>query len=317
MSIIERTKPKPGSLVELFDQFRAESEGIGSIKLPHRELNFVTGGGLRKGFSSVLAGPPGNGKSYFVYGLLLNCVRNEVPVVYIPLEYSRADHMRRIMAVAINSWAMVSDDEHGAKKREGVFTNNAAATIEYEKIEQYVLENPGRTVFDSYGRPQIPEVPYSDVVELVQHYAENKGLIIVDPITAIDEEQGKGADYKQQESFIKKIKSIASHTKSHIMLVGHSRRRQRHNGKTLSLSTDDVAGSIALSRFAQYMLLLDYHDTRNSTCIAPEGNREAIEHTRTMIVGKCTFGPGTGKRIAFDFDGGPEMTERGLICADE
>jgi hypothetical protein len=102
------------------------------------------------------------------------------------------------------------------------------------------------------------------------------------------------------------------------MLVGHTRKRTKHNGKETALTIDDVAGSVAMSRFAQYLMLLDFHDRKQSTVESSFGVRKVVDHTRTLQIGKTNFGPGKGQKIAYDFSPkGPNMTELGWMTGED
>ena len=310
---MSRTAPTPGRVVQFLEEVEAEKAGHSSIPTPYRQLNHLIGGGLRRGYSSVLAGPPGNGKSYLAYRLMIFAIEHGFTCAYIPLEYRALDHIRRCMGVVLGSWGMIADTPDKAEARMDVITKNPDMLQKWEQIEACVLENPGDVIVGADGVPYVPNVPYRDVQDLVHHYCMERDLVIVDPITAIDHEQGRGAAYEQQEAFIKRVKAITGHSKSHCLLVGHTRRRTAQNGKYGPLGNDDVAGSLALSRFAQYMLLLDYHDTRESWAEKGPAMGQSVEHSRTLFIGKSTFGGGTGQKLAFDFGTGPSMDELGWV----
>ena len=315
--LLGKTKPTAGKISDLLAQFEKERAGNGSIALPFRNLNNMIGGGLRRGFSSVIAGPPGNGKSYFTYRLILWFLDHGVTVKYLPLEYDAVDHIRRTMAVHLNSWGLVQDGEDLAKDREEAFTTHSEMLVKFDEIEACICNNPGEVEIDQHGKPFAPDVPYSEMIEIMAHYAGQNDVFIIDPITAIDEDPRCGPDHKQQENFVRQAKASAKGTGCHIILVSHTRRRQRHNGKHMPLTMDDIAGTVAIPRFVQNLFLLDFHDKKLSTVQRSRAMCEDIEHSRTMYIGKATYGSGTGQRIAFDFDGGPQMREYGWMNDDK
>ena len=104
--LIKRVAPVEGAVVKVVQRFKAEKEGDTSISMPFRLLSRLVGGGLRRRFTSVVAGPPSNGKSYFAYNMMLHCMARGYKALYLPLEYEPEDHLRRILATHINSWTM-------------------------------------------------------------------------------------------------------------------------------------------------------------------------------------------------------------------
>lgn len=314
MSILKRVEPKRGVVVSIMDDLEAEKRGDTTVTMPFRLISRAVGGGLKKGFTSVLAGPPGNGKSYFAYRMLLWCIDRGINAKYLPLEYEAKDHIRRCFAVDIKSWGMVEDGQSTADNRIKMMLENIDSLKKIEKIEKCVLENPCKITVDKWGEPVIPEAPYSEIMEVYKHYAKDTDLFIIDPITAIDVDENGGHEFKQQERFIKMVGAVSKHNNCHAMLVSHTRKRQKHNGIETKLTMDDIAGAAAVSRFAQYLFLLDFHEKEDSKVMRSMNLEEETEHTRTMVIGKTNFGCGKGQKYAFDFGkGGPKMEELGLI----
>lgn len=318
VNILSKAAPKTGTVVRLIEQFEHEKAGNGAIRLPFKILDRLIGGGLRRGFTSVLSGPPSNGKSFMVYRLILHFWNEGIKFKYIPLEYNSSEHMRRIIGTHVGSWNMIGTDSEYADARIKAFTENSELLSDYESIESNICENPCSVDFDDDGNPIIPDVPYSSIIDLCSYYSKTNDIIFIDPITAIDPEKNGGAEYIQQTKFIRNINAIAETTNTHFMLIGHTRKRTKHNGRETNLTVDDVAGSVALSRFCQYLFLLDYHDAKNSKIQKSIGVRENVDHSRTMLLGKCNFGRGKGHKIAFDFKGNtPVMHELGWIIQDD
>lgn len=312
-NVVGRTTPKKGNLISLLEKFEQEAKGVGTIRTPFQWLNLKIGGGLRKGFTSVLSGPPGNGKSYFVYRMMFHFMMHNVRAVYMPLEYNAAEHLRRITATMVGSWSLVDDDAKKAQQRIDAFMKYPQMIRDFERMEMMVCENPAKVVLDAYGEPVIPEAPYSDILEMVKHHSKTADIVIIDPITAIDQDKIKTPEFEQQTKFIRAVNAIADHSNVHIMLVGHTRKRQKHNGKESALTMDDMAGSVALSRFSQYMFLMDYHEKKKSIVTITDQVIEEAEHARTLMIAKTNFGYGKGHKIAFDFSDGPIMEELGWL----
>ena len=314
-SIIDKTKPKSGNAVKLMETFQREGEGDEGIKLPFPILNKLIGNGLRKGNSSIIAGPGGNGKSYWVYQVLLSLLGSSTAFKYIPLEYDATEHLRRIMAVRFKTWGMVENSKENAEARIGVLMNHPEERKYLERIEANICENPcAMEVVD--GVPHISDVSYALIIELIIHLAKDNDFIVIDPITAIDHDPRAGNEWNQQKGFVKSVAAIAKHYNTHIMMVSHTGKRQKVKGLEAKLTMDDVAGSAAFSRFTQYMMLMDFHEKRVSTIKKGGGIKKEVEHERTMLIGKATHGPGKGQRLAFDFTDGPIMEELGWMTND-
>jgi archaellum biogenesis ATPase FlaH len=293
-----------------------EGQGVSSIATPFNTLNQMIGGGLRRQFTSVISGPPGNGKSYFVYKCLLEFRKAGHTVYYLPLEYDIKAQMRRIMATYLDDWSLLNDDKKNADVRMEKLINNPDMLDIYKCLESSILNNPTLSEKDANGNIHIPNVYYEDVMEIVTYYSSVADIIIIDPITGIECNPRNGPEHQQQQKFIRSLNALKDNC--HYMLVGHTRKRSKHNGKETALTIDDVAGSVAMSRFAQYLMLLDFHDRKQSSVESSFGIRKAVDHTRTLQIGKTNFGPGKGQKIAYDFSSkGPSMTELGWMTGEE
>lgn len=315
-SAVERSMPKRGTLVSLTETFEKEKDNSYLIRLPYKTINKSIGGGLRRGFTSVISGPPGNAKSYFVLNTLVHAIEGGVSAVYLPLEYSAAEHMRRVMAVRIGSWGMVSTTADKAQARIDAFFTSPDMLAEYEKYEMHVCENPfNATVCDHSNSVTVNKVTFNDVLEIVIALSKDHKLIIIDPVTAISADTNKKETITdQQTSFVMSLNALAKKFDFHPMLVGHTGRRQKYQGKATSLTMDDMSGAIAFQRFAQYVFLLDYHDKKTSTPVTQFGAPD-VEHTRTLLIDKTSFGNGNKTKIAMDFkkDAGPQLEDLGWI----
>jgi predicted ATP-dependent serine protease len=286
------------------------------IKLPFKGINNAIGGGLRRGYTSILSGPPGNAKSFFAINTMIHAIENGVSACYLPFEYSAAEHMLRVMAVRIGSWNMISTTPDKAQERYDAFMKNADMIAEYHKYEKHVCENPfSATVNEDTNEIQINSVNFSDVLEIVKYLGQRHKLVIIDPITAIMPNPIlKAGITEQQTEFIRSVNALATKFDFHPMLVGHTGRRAKHNGKPTAITMDDMSGAIAFQRFAQYVFLLDYHEQKVSAPISAI-NKGDIEHTRTLIIDKTSFGSGNKAKIAMDFKHGmgPQMEDLGWI----
>lgn len=288
------------------------------LRTPFRELDRLIGGGLRPGFVSVLFGPPSNAKSYLALNMLTGMQREGIKVSYLPLEYDRMEHARRCLAIWIGSWGAMSENEEDKAMVLEFLRLNEDVDKFFENVSACIEENRARIQIGEDGRPTIATIDYDIAAEMVSDLCMKSKLVIVDPITAIEASESKRQnEWTQQTRFIKECKALAAHHKCHIMLLSHSGKRQKHKGQEAALSMDDLSGSAALTRFCQYLFILDYHDERTSSVRRSHGTIEQIAHRRTMIVGKCNFGSGKGAKLALDFTHGPRMDVFGTIKNDD
>jgi predicted ATP-dependent serine protease len=310
-SIAEKAMPKEGTIVSLMDTFDCEKDKTNLIPLPYKTVTAKLGGGLRRGFTSCLSGPPGNGKSFFAYGVFLTAHDAGIRSAYIPLEYCTSEHIRRMMAVRVCSWSMVSNTPDKALEREEAFTKNIEMLKDYEDIEKHVCENP-YTHVDVGGI--LPT--FDDILDMVKMLCEDHDFIIIDPITAIMPDPiKKQSETQQQTSFCIALSGVAAKLKKHIMVIGHTGKRSKYNGKPSALTIDDMSGSAAYQRFINYVMILDYHEEKTSNATNEYGATVDVEHKRTLLIEKTNFGSGKGSKIAMDFKKsyGPNLEDLGWI----
>jgi len=310
--IYSRTQPSDNGIELLLAAFDKESEGGQVLTTPFKQLNKMIGGGLRKGMLSIIAGPAGNGKSYWAYRLLMHLVNDGVKAVYLPLENKHEDTLKRIIASLVNSWVMTEATPEKSEQRKNIFNDRKMVDL-FHKMEASIMQNPMRMLVDDNGEGYIPDTTYDDIIKLLKKRCSEIDFIIIDPVTKIDAAQGSARHF-QEEKFIKQLKAIAESYDCHIMSVSHTGKRQKHKGSEVKLAVDDLSGSVAWSRFCQYVLLLDHHDEVEDDIINHIGAKlNGVSHQKTLKIAKVNEGKGKGVRIAFDFDNGAKMEELGVI----
>jgi len=313
--IISRTMPDDSGLQDLLLGLANELKGDQIYNTGFKTLDKLIGGGLRKRMLSIVAGPAGNGKSYFAYKVFLHMLENEIDVLYLPLENTHKDTLRRIISSYFNSWKMIDVSKDQAQARIDLFEKPEFRSWAM-KMQENVCRNPSRLMVDTEGKPFIPGIPFDEFTCLLHELAPRSDVIIIDPITKLDQSLNKGAKHVQEEQFVKDIKAIAESNECHIMMVSHTGKRQKHKGEEVKLAVDDLSGSVAWSRFCQYVLLLDYHGEETSKVINRVGAKTDTEHRRTLKIAKVNDGMGKGQHIAFDFKDGASMEELGLIVKE-
>jgi hypothetical protein len=315
--MISRCLPTTNSIVGLMETFEKEQDSNQLFKLPYRMLSKMVGGGFKRGMLSIIAGPPGNGKSYMAYKFLLWFMEQQYKTLYLPLENKHEESMRRIMASYVNSWGMVNADGQYAQQRKEAFTNSQEMVDMYHKVEGCVCQNPSRLMFNDKGEAYIPSIPFSEMLECLKVFCDRADIVIIDPITKLDCDLTGGKKHEQEEKFVKGLKAIAESTDTHIMMIGHTNKRSKYNGKEANLAIDDIAGSVAWNRFCQYIFLLDYHEEKTSEVTVGIGMKKEVQHKRSLLVSKCNEGSGKGQKLAYDFVSGPDMQELGWVRYDD
>jgi len=300
-------------------ELNEESEGVNRhVTLPWRRLNSALGDGLLLGTTSVVAGPPGNGKTYFALQACLGAELAGLEWAFLPCEMQSKDILRRLLAIEVNSWEMFNRDRESAGIIKGLAAQNAQ---KMSRVAKRICENPRKTVKGLDGKPYVPGLPYQSVLDWIAKEGERLDLIVIDPISMLDYDIDRKSEWKGQQDFVQMAVNIASDVGVHLMLVAHVGKRQKtRNGAPVELTGDDVQGSAAFFRFTDYVMLLDSHDPRESEVFSSTGR--TVYHARTMFIAKSRWGSGTGKRIAFDFSKlssdegksrGPRLEEHGII----
>lgn len=279
-----------------------------------------------RGMVSLVFGPPGNAKSFFVNNIVTRTIADEflqrpgASAYYIPLEYDRLTHVKRSVGIWMRSWKATSHEAEDQDLFKSILDSDENLSRYLSMAEQHISENASIGKVDESGNIIIPEVYYDDIIQEIQKAAAaGHDLIVVDPITAIDKsEKSKKTEWDQQKSFIRQCGPLAKHLNIHICLVSHSGKRQKHKGTVTSLTMDDMAGVAAFQRFVQYIFIIDLHRPPvTSRVYQGHGTYTTVEHSRTLIVEKTNFGCGAGVALALEFDGCPEMRILGKIEPEE
>ena len=299
------------------------------VETKYPSLDRLMAGGLQKGKCSAVFGPAGNAKSMLVVNMLVRMVQGRGEVggyqyrgtnpLYIPLEYTRTDHARRAMGVVVGSWGLTSEEEE--KKRAAIefLTRDDCASDWVKGLQSHIAHNPTTARRTADGSLEIPKADYGRMLKMIADEAKERDIIIVDPLTAIDaDDRARKNSYDQQTEFLRACNAIALESNTHIMFITHSGRRQKHNGREVALTMDNIAGSMSITRFVQYILILDYHrgEKRTGNVYRKGGTIEEVEYTRTLKIDKLNSGCGTGSELAVDFTQGPQMEIFGMLKKD-
>lgn len=279
-------------------------------KLHH--LGRAMSGGLFAGELTILAGPPGNGKSYLSLMLGVIAHREKVRWVYQPIEDEQSDWYRRGCAVHYDNWHWLG------KNRSDVAFIEDKQNADIEWLNGFganICDNPARAYYDDSGDVVVPDVDYGQVTEWLGNGIKDERLIVIDPISMLEFNNGRQQSFEGQSKLVKKSAGIAKLKRLHVILVCHTEKRP---GSVRRLGMSDVQGAADLTRFAQNVLLMDYHDPRESRVLTSGNKEDKVTHERTLIVAKSREGAMSHARIALDFsDTGPAFVEHGYILEDE
>jgi KaiC/GvpD/RAD55 family RecA-like ATPase len=256
---------------------------------------------LLPGTLTVLAGDPGDGKSFLALQWCLDLHRAGVPVAVYELEEDRAFWLTRAMAMLAGEGELTRADwvkGHAAEAR-------AAYQRHKAELDRFAprLEVAGDR-----------QVTHAELAAWVKaRAAAGCRVIVVDPTTAL----AAGAQpWIEDLRLVTELKTIARQSGCSIVLVTHPRIRRGGKGGPPAL--DDIAGGAAFPRFAQTVLWVRRHQYgRDCRWSSPLGGDSYGRVNRSIRVSKARNGPGGGVEVAAEFDGRAlRFIERGPIVGD-
>lgn len=286
--------------------FAAEARGERTtLELPWPLLSSASRLG-RPGTVCVIAGPPGFGKGWLRMGIEVHFRREGgASVAHLPLEDSRSEMERRVLALMSHDWSVLDVSPEGAAARQAAYDKYQANLPD---ITCGIAENPLLPVMEDDGKLRVPQLPPEDVLDWMERAASTHRVVSVDPLSLIDWEYNGKRENKAQADFMRRTVGLAAGTGATIILVAHTIKRPGRAGQ-LGLTQEDVQGTKLFTNIAHCVLLLEAHEPRESTVI---GQLPPVWHSRTLTIGKARFGNGLGFQFAFDFNG-PELVEKGVI----
>ncbi|MCD8351123.1 MAG: AAA family ATPase [Planctomycetaceae bacterium] len=285
-----------------------EAEGRNpNLPLPWPVLNLGVGNGLAPGNITVVAGPPGGAKSYFLLNLLLHLTTLGHPWRLLPLEDEAQAWAMRFLAVRERSWGLVSrpctpvEAEHLGRTKLDALDRHADLVSD---LYRRVAENP-RLPVTVGGRRVVYDVGWRDVAEFLRTEGGRCRLAAVDPLSQITFDEG-GPEYRGQQLFMREIAAAAAETGVHALLVAHTVKTTE---KTNRDPLEGIQGAAMITRLAHNVLTLVRHDERDSQVAGGTTARHAV----TVTIAKSRNGY-SGQRLAFGLDkAGPVFREYGLI----
>jgi hypothetical protein len=291
---------------ELTAEFMAEQSGARRrVPLPWKMIDRLTHA-LRPGNVTIVGGPAGYGKSFFVQQIAIHA-QGKVEWALLPLEGKRSEWERRALAHLAQTWEVLDDAEETAGQRMALAEQYRA---DLDALISNVCENPTLAKLDEKGRPKVPGLPYQDVLDWAAKALQTKRLVIIDPLAKI--EFPGFQPWAAEKDFVRQLVGITSHSGGSVILVVHTVKRTGA-AAAMPLTAEDLQGAAELNRLVDAVLLLETHSPRESTILrAEDGCRGEVTHSRTLAIGKARHGSGMGMRVAIEMHG-PSFEEIGTI----
>ena len=314
----ERPKPKPQAHREIPTEPRADvlreidaqiaAEQRGELRPIHLDFAPRTSGLaklLAPGSVAVVAGPTGDGKSFYGLACALAAEKAGHSWSYLPLESDAAYHVRRLGAILDKSFdavADVEDDPNAPAKAKAAMDRQRAALA---RIAGCVHENPYRPGKDGeiFGA-----VTGDSVSRWIEARLKTDRLVILDPLAQV--EFAGHEQWRSESAFMRRLVALAASSKGTILVIAHTIKRPEHD----DMGPGDLEGAANLSRLASALVLLKAHPVKDSMVWRPGGHQARAEHNRTLFIAKARNGAGTQCRIAFNFGkAGPVFEELGVM----
>lgn len=291
---------------ELEAQARGERE---SIPLPWARLDEKSKA-LRPGTVTVIAGPPGVGKSFFVLTIARAIHAAGYDWRYLPLEGQKQELVFRLLAMLEGTYRMIDTEQITIEERRAAY---AAHSETLGSFAAKLCENPMVGKKDAQGKTVVPLVPHVEILRWMDDSLQaGARVIFIDPISQID---FAGRDrWRGESEFIRRALALASDSNGTICLVAHTIKRPGV-GASIPLSLEDLQGAAMIGRLSQCVLMLDAHDERSCRVWRLGGLQEEARHNRTVLIAKARNASGGRQRVAFQqHESKPEFIELGVIA---
>lgn len=253
-----------------------------SITLPWRIL-LVMAIPLLPGNVVVFSGSVGSSKTLFVIQAMLHLLAAGVDCVMLGIEGDRAGYLLRVLAqVCGQSHVTGADWVAGNPDRmRGLLCEHATMLREFSRhlviAAELGIENQ------------------TQAIEMVERAARaGRRVIFVDPITLLDRIGGVKL-WDADSIFAKAMKRVAMTYAASVWLVSHPVK-----GST-EPTRENLSGGAVFERNSDVILTLGNHDPKVSSVQTDCGTSD-VSHNRTLGIAKARHGPGTGARLAYQFD---------------
>lgn len=264
---------------------------------------------MRPGTLTILGGDPGSGKTFMGLECLIASLKSYGSGYYIPLEGRHVDIMERVGLRLQRSWVgniqldgneTSYDLQRKAQCRTDMITRNKD---KIDALQAYVGCPPGMDNNEA--------TEWQNVAESANIYMRKNRVVIIDNLSFVH--FNSQSIFTEQGLFVNQLIRGVQDTGATCLLLSHTKKRGRSE-RTGAFTQDDLAGSAAMARAADCVLLLESHQKKESEIYRKNGEYEIIEHNKTMHMGKTRHGSGEGQSLAYNFGlNGPTFEEFGVI----
>jgi len=253
---------------------------------------------LLPGTLTIVCGPPGATKSFWLLEALAHWHKEEIPVAVFELEEDRAYHLLRSLAQQSGESGMTNDEW---------VKNNPRLAREHYKEHQSFLDSFGRRIWAAPDK----QVTLDALAEwVIARAKEGSRIIAIDPVTiATTNDKPWIADGR----FLVACKTAVREYNASLILVTHPVKGTK--GKA---DLDSLAGGAAYGRFSQTIFWLEYHSQPrdvevmgvNESMGISVSQKQSVTINRTLHMSKTRNGIGQGLAIGFKF-------HKATLCSEE
>lgn len=266
------------------DGLRKHIEAIGAsriLEMPFDSLNFWSKA-MKSGTVTVLCGPAGVSKSFFVLQLMAFFHEQGHKIALYELEDTRDEHLMRLLA-QIEGRPEYTDASW-------VHAHQAQTLAANDRHLDLVESVKGRMT-------EAPDKPptYAAAVKWVEDSAKaGCDVIAVDPVTALEAAKEPWA---ADQRLLIEIKTIARQYGTRVVLVTHPR-----TGTSRTPGIDAIAGGAAYVRFSHTVLWLESIAEPEEVSVKLRLGQSTEEVNRKIHLLKARNGAGTGLTVGYWFD---------------
>jgi len=248
---------------------------------------------LLPGAIIIVAGRPGASKSLMLLQAALYWYASGINFSLFELEGDRPYHLFRCLAQL-------------TRRRE--FTDPDWVRLNPEYVTEAVEAH--RSTLEGFTRHLYTSDSLAvETLEQLAQWIDKQGkqgrrVVCIDPITAATRTK---KPWEADADFIRSVKRTATEHGVSVVLISHPQKGEAEP------TMHNLAGAAAYERFVDTIVTLHSHDPKESLVAGCCGT-SPITHNRTVRIDKSRNGPGTGYRLAFQFEKESLlMSEEGVV----
>ena len=238
---------------------------------------------LLPGTVTLLCGPPGAGKSFFLMQAAAEWYGRHERVAVFMLEEDRTFHLNRALCQVAGNSKLIDD----AWIRENPDDVREAFSLHEDFLNEF-----GRCITSAPDH----QVTMAGLAEWVERKAAaGFDLIAADPLTVID---SGDKPWIRDCEFLVRAKAAIRKSGSRLLLTTHPKKQ-----RGTSVDLDQLAGGAAFGRLSQCVLWLHAQWPPKEFQVSTPFGPSRFEANRTVKILKARNGRGVGIKLAFGFDG--------------